>query len=84
MITIKHTYLEGVIQPERELKEDELDYVSMQIKPNCIEYFYASDKREDELTTPIEEPKTDISNIDIDTLPEDQLLKLANKIKELL
>lgn len=30
------------------------------------------------------EQKTDISNIDIDTLPEDQLLKLANKLKALL
>lgn len=34
--------------------------------------------------TPIQEPKTDISNIDIDTLPEDQLLKLAVKLKSFM
>lgn len=33
---------------------------------------------------PYEEKKVNLSNIDIDTLPEDQLMKLINKIKSKL
>lgn len=33
---------------------------------------------------PFIEKKTDISKIDIDTLPEEQLIKLANRLKNLL
>jgi len=34
--------------------------------------------------TPIEEPKADLSNIDIDSLTNEQLLILANRLKALL
>lgn len=84
MIVINHTYLEGKIQPERELKKEELGYISIKIKPNCIEYFYNSDVIEDEIQLPTQEPKTDLSNIDIDSLNNEQLTQLANKIKALL
>jgi hypothetical protein len=47
MIVVNHTYLDGKIQPERELKKEELNYISIKIKPNCIEYFYDSDVVED-------------------------------------
>lgn len=47
MVVINHTYLEGKIQPERELTKDELGYISINIKPNCIEYLYASDIKEE-------------------------------------
>jgi len=33
---------------------------------------------------PIEEPKTDLSNIDIDSFTNEQLLILANKLKALM
>lgn len=44
MIIIKHTYSDdGKIQSERELKENELNYVAQIIKPDCIEYYYDGD-----------------------------------------
>lgn len=44
MIVIKHQYSEdGKIQPERELKENELNYVAQITKPDCIEYYYENE-----------------------------------------
>lgn len=44
MIVIKHQYSkEGKIQPERELKEDELNFIASIVKPDCIEYYYDGD-----------------------------------------
>jgi hypothetical protein len=44
MIVIKHEYTTDCkIQPERELKESELNYIASIVKPDCIEYYYEGD-----------------------------------------
>lgn len=85
MIRIKCIETEGVTSPERVLTAKEKETVTS-ILCNSVEYIYYQgdepQKAEQPYAEPVEE-KTDISNIDIDSLTDEQILKLKERFEAL-
>ena len=81
MITIKGIIVEGRNTMERALTEKELETVTGSLFDGVNFIFYTGDnplKEPKEYVQPLEE-KVDLSNIDIDSLTDEQIQKLKSR-----
>lgn len=86
MIEINYTNLNGGVILERELTPEELNYSSKLVKADTVQFFYGDEPPEllPGKQTDTTQPGADLSQIDINSLTDDQLTilkKRLNKIK---
>lgn len=82
MIKIKAIQGDGIYSPERILSNKEMETVTS-VLSNGVEYvYYQGDEPVKNVVdeTQFPAPKTDISNIDIDSLTADQIMKLKQRL----